>query len=147
MIISLLRKPILSTLASLPCGAINIDACRVGGDLPPVVSFTRNVDYPQSYKGADKGWSRSREGFSGDSVFYQPNQGGRFPANLILILSDAVLFQFPYTESGKAALGGHVRNTDKTRSCYGTFVGQRVEGSVLYGDKGSAARFFKVITQ
>lgn len=147
MIVSLLRKPQANMITALPCGVINIDACRVGGELPPVVSFTRTVDYPQSYKGTDKGWSRSRGGFSGDSVFYQPNQGGRFPANLILIPSDAILSQFPYTESGKAAPGGHVRNSDKTRGCYGKFVGQRVEGSVLYGDAGSSARFFKAVAQ
>lgn len=133
MICTLLRKPILSTLASLPCGAINIDACRVGEK-----GGTRDVQ---------KQGTRvmSVNGHYGSGVTESLGLG-RFPANLILIPSDTVLFQFPYTESGHAAPGGHVRNTDKTRSCYGTFVGQRVEGSVLYGDKGSAARFFKAVS-
>ena len=52
-----------------------------------------------------------------------------------------VLEHFPQTTSGKAAAGGHVRNSDKTRNSYGKFEGQRCEGAVLYGDSGSAARF------
>lgn len=134
MIISLLRKPQANTITALPCGAINIDACRVGEK-----GGTRDVQKP---------------GTRVMSVYGHYGSGtteslglGRFPANLILILSDAILSQFPYTESGKAAPGGHVRNTDKSRGCYGKFVGQRVEGSVLYGDAGSSARFFKAVAQ
>lgn len=44
--------------------------------------------------------------------------------------------------SGKAAAGGHVRNGDKTRNAYAEFPGMRCEGDVLYGDTGTAARFF-----
>lgn len=132
MIIALLRKPIYKTLDALPCGGLNLDACRVG-----VTGGTQDIPTSGSRV-------MSVYGHYGSGVTASLGKG-RFPANLII--TPKVAGEFPYTESGSAATGGHVRNTDKTRSCYGTFVGQRVEGSVLYGDKGSAARFFKVITQ
>ncbi len=133
MICTLLRKPQMSMVTALPCGVVNIDACRVGER-----GGTRDVQKPGTRV-------MSVDGHYGSGV--TENLGlGRFPANLILIPSDAVLVRFPYTESGSAAPGGHVRNTDVSRSCYGTFAGQRVEGSVLYGDAGSSARFFKAVT-
>jgi site-specific DNA-methyltransferase (adenine-specific) len=72
---------------------------------------------------------------------WDKNQG-RWPANLIHDGSEEVVSLFPHTTSGKQARGGHVRNSEKHRNTYAPFRGQRCEGNVLYGDNGSAARFF-----
>ena len=139
MICTLLRKPLTGTIIQTLTefgGGMNIDASRVGttGGTREIPTWTFRDDHV--FKGKDL------RVCSTESLSL-----GRFPANLILIPSDAILSQFPYTESGSAAPGGHVRNTDKSRGCYGKFVGQRVEGSVLYGDAGSSARFFKAVAQ
>lgn len=44
--------------------------------------------------------------------------------------------------SGKAAAGGHQRHQDKFRHTYSAFAGQTVEPTALYGDTGTASRFF-----
>jgi site-specific DNA-methyltransferase (adenine-specific) len=56
--------------------------------------------------------------------------------------SDEVTALFPNTKSGKQSAGGHVRHADKHRNTYGKFKGNTNEGDVLYGDQGSASRFF-----
>lgn len=69
----------------------------------------------------------------------------RWPSNVVHDGSDEVLaafVAFGEKTSGKQAAGGHVRNSDKTRNAYSAFEGQRCEGDVLYGDTGTAARFF-----
>jgi DNA modification methylase len=71
--------------------------------------------------------------------------GGRYPSNVLHDGSEEVLEAFAAfgeKTSGKQAAGGHVRNSDKHRNTYAPFIGQRCEGDVLYGDTGSAARFF-----
>lgn len=67
---------------------------------------------------------------------------GRWPANVLLDGSDEVVAMFPETTSGSARATGFVRNTDKHRNVYREFKGNREEPTVLYGDSGSAARFF-----
>ncbi len=141
MIVTLLRKrPQGSTLSSLPTGVLAIDASRIA----------------LAAEGEDKrlgGVGTWKSDFSGKNIYMGGYAGvavgssrlGRFPANVILISQPLILRSFPYTESGKASATGHVRNSDKTRGCYGAFVGQRCEGDVLYGDAGSASRFFKQV--
>lgn len=67
---------------------------------------------------------------------------GRWPANVVHDGSDEVVDLFPVTSSGSAPAGGLARNADKHRNTYSNFAGQTVEAGVLYGDDGSAARFF-----
>jgi hypothetical protein len=68
---------------------------------------------------------------------------GRWPANIVHDGSDEVLAGFPITTSGKAAPGGHRR-----RDSLGVLSAVNVAGradedaGTLYGDSGSAARFF-----
>ena len=90
-VIHVLRKPCAreaGTVAAnvLRCGtgALNIDASRVGtaADVPSVHA-TRKSDYPQSYTGNGAGWGRTRGGYAGDEVHWEP-KGGRWPANLVL---------------------------------------------------------------
>ena len=121
------RKPLEGTVAQNAakwgCGALNIDASRIGA-------------------GGQVQWSEHRGGLfvhpdPGVGV-QQPNQKGRWPANLIHDGSDEVLECFP--ELGKSAGGrignaggGNVQNVPT-----GTFE----KGDPGYGDTGSAARFF-----
>jgi hypothetical protein len=90
-VIHVLRKPcareagtVAANVLRWGTGALNIDASRVGtaADVPSVHA-TRKSDYPQSYKGNGAGWGRTRGGYAGDEVHWEP-KGGRWPANLVL---------------------------------------------------------------
>ncbi len=88
-VIHLLRKPcsegtVAANVLRHGTGALNIDASRVGtaADVPSVHA-TRKSDYPQSYTGNGAGWGRTRGGYAGDEVHWEP-KGGRWPANLVL---------------------------------------------------------------
>ena len=87
--IHVLRKPcsegtVAANVLKFGTGALNIDGCRVGaGSDVPAVHATRRSDYPQSYVGNGAGWGRTRGGYAGDEVHWEP-KGGRWPANLVL---------------------------------------------------------------
>jgi hypothetical protein len=88
-VIHVLRKPcsegaVAANVLRHGTGALNIDASRVGtaADVPSVHA-TRKSDYPQSYTGNGAGWGRTRGGYAGDEVHWEP-KGGRWPANLVL---------------------------------------------------------------
>ena len=88
MIITILRRPLEGSVADNTlkhgCGALNIDATRISGEVPSV-SFTRKVDYPQIQEKGKAGWSKQRGGLKGDFVDWKPNSNGRWPANFILV--------------------------------------------------------------
>lgn len=147
MIITVLRKPFNGTLVANilqhGCGGVNIDSSRI--------DYRSDQDQTPEVRG--RGTGALNEG-SGDSFpQHKKNWGvwvakqGRFPANLILQDSPDVLACFPSTKSGKETEGGHKRNADKfaQRGCYGSFAGAPTEDGVLYGDEGSASRFFRVL--
>ena len=125
------RKPLDGTVAQNVLkhgtGGLNIDGCRIGTE-----KVTINT------------WDDGAKPFGGGAGHkYSSKQvEGRWPANLVHDGSEEVLKLFPETTSGKQAAGGHVRNSDKHRNTYASFKGQKCEGDVLYGDSGSAARFF-----
>jgi site-specific DNA-methyltransferase (adenine-specific) len=135
--IVLARKPMVGTLTENlqrhGTGALWIDGCRIALDGETItvsgkgaLPCRHDVDAPRV----------------GAPITQRDADLGRWPANVIHDGSDEVLAAFPQTASGKQAAGGHIRNSDKTRNAYGAFEGQRCEGDVLYGDTGSAARFF-----
>ena len=125
------RKPLDGTVAQNVLkhgtGGLNIDGCRIGTE-----KVTINT------------WDDGAKPFGGGAGHkYSSKQvEGRWPANLVHDGSEEVLKLFPETTSGKQAAGGHVRNSDKHRNTYASFKGQKCEEDVLYGDSGSAARFF-----
>ena len=88
MIITVLRKSldgsVVENTLKYGCGALNIDATRISGEVPSV-SFTRKVDYPQIQEKGKAGWSKQRGGLKGDFVDWKPNSNGRWPANFILV--------------------------------------------------------------
>lgn len=116
---------------------LNIEGCRV--PLDPDIDATQLRIMNRNQRQDKNGWGFSKHG--GDiAQVVQPR--GRWPANLIHDGSEEVMELFPHTSSGKQAKGGHRRNSDKHWNTYAVFAGQRCEGDVLYGDSGSAARFF-----
>jgi site-specific DNA-methyltransferase (adenine-specific) len=142
--ITLARKPLGGTVAAnvlkWHTGALNVDGCRVdaaGADL----SRVNNVSLGSASGGIyGKAGAFTSEG----------SALGRWPANLIHDGSDDVTGMFPDTKSGKAAAGGHKRtaeNMAKGSDVYGGGKGisgtsSTDEAGTLYGDSGSAARFF-----
>jgi site-specific DNA-methyltransferase (adenine-specific) len=144
--IVLARKPlseptVAANVLRWGTGALNIDATRVGmGEEYDPAKVQRQRSARVTWKEGEASGLRS------DHEQPTYNAAGRWPANLVHDGSPEVLAAFDLfgtKTSGKQAQGGHVRNSDKTRNAYGAFVGQRCEGDVLYGDTGSAARFFQ----
>jgi hypothetical protein len=103
---------------------LNVDGCRVG----------LNGEKP---KGSGNP-SRNQT----EVLAIQPvrSGGGRWPANLIHDGSDEVVGLFPETASGKGVAG---MGDGKSKGLFGN--GSLT--SYLYGDTGSAARFFKQIDE
>lgn len=147
--IVLARKPLIGTVAQNVLehgtGGINIDGCRIGLD-----------DDDRLKKGGS--YSGNRSGSKVSSLFNAGNgkieysaPPGRYPANLIHDGSEEVVGLFPNTKSGASAAGGHKRSHENMRkgsSVYGNGRGIAGTSSTddagsLYGDSGSASRFFK----
>jgi DNA modification methylase len=141
--ITLARKPLEGTVAAnvlkWHTGALNVDGCRVGAE-----GGTAKGSRPEG-----KGRGIYGAGLHGACEITQLDKG-RWPANLIHDGSDDVTGMFPDTKSGKAAAGGHKRtaeNMAKGSDVYGGGKGisgtsSTDEAGTLYGDSGSAARFF-----
>lgn len=123
-------------------GALNIEACRVGGD-------------EQLRAGAGRLWSHGRDGEASSVRRYQDRGGtnfaplpgprggapeGRWPANLIHDGSEEVVSAFPQSDGAQ----GDVRGTEPSEplgaNTYGRMAGRAAQAA--RGDAGSAARFF-----
>lgn len=130
------RKPLMGTVAAnvlaYGTGALNIDFCRVPSEQMP----------PNTGAG---GMPRRSEGEQrGPGIVAQPNELGRWPANVIHDGSEEVLAAFP------DALGqqGKVRGDEPTANgfsgavMYGGFIGRRESAEPRVEVQKSAARFF-----
>lgn len=107
-------------------GALNIDACRIDGEVPAFDYFETGSE--RGYDGGIKGGARTGE-----------MRNGRWPANLMLDGSAQVFAAFPDTQSGLLAV--HHSRGSKTDAVYGKFAHNEQEQD-FGGDVGSAARFF-----
>lgn len=91
------RKPLDGTVADnvlrFGTGALNVDACRVATD--DVIADTRNVALGSSGSGVYGGASTPG--------VYEQQEGGRWPANLVLEDAAQVLEAFPADADGSAA--------------------------------------------
>lgn len=123
------RKPMIGTLAEnlleWGCGAMNLDACRVGENA--------GWNYPNGRGG--KGW-QGMESLSKNLVEPISSTLGRFPPHLLHDGSEVVKKCFPETSSG----GGKRRPKAWTTSVYG--MSQDASDYERDSDSGSAARFF-----
>ena len=132
--ITVARKPLEGTVAANVLahgtGALNIDGCRVESGESTV--RTRTVGDLGRFN--DDGWQPT-PGTNGSDA-------GRWPANLIHDGSDEVVALFPETSSGKAAASGHKRSGSLHDTESGWGMRHEESAGLLYGDSGSAARFF-----
>lgn len=131
-IICVARKPLIGTVAANVlahgCGALNIDASRVG------------TDGGHAGAGAGAGAIVFSDGLNGQRGDPVPGLG-RWPANVIHDGSEEVLAAFP--DSGGQS--GTVKGTEpsgKTANVWGTMHRNRGDVCEPRGDTGSAARFF-----
>jgi DNA modification methylase len=127
--ITVARKPLVGTVAANVLehgtGALNIDGCRVAGEVPVF-----------SHKGQNAA-NCYADGLHGSARTGDVSTQGRWPANLIHDGSDEVLAGFPATTSG----GGPKPGTPRTKA--NTYGEPTVSESAAYGSNtGSAARFF-----
>ena len=126
--ITVARKPLIGTVAANVLahgtGGLNIDGCRVG-------------------TGEDKGiWPITKRRHDDVAWTVQPVETdqtvGRFPANVIHDGSEEVAGAFPQTTSGAGPLNRNAGTGDPSQWRTGVSATQ----GTLYGDSGSAARFF-----
>lgn len=128
------RKPLAGTVLdgvlSHGCGAINIDACRIGDGEDRASGGPPNKRGSQSIGG---GWANDRE----------RAQGGRWPANLIHDGSDDVVCGFPDAPGQQGRVSGNepTANGFSGAVAYSGMLG-RIASSEPRSDTGSAARFF-----
>jgi site-specific DNA-methyltransferase (adenine-specific) len=125
------RKPLLGTVEAnvveFGTGAINIDLCRVATE--------------EALTGGAGGLlSHVRDGKEADSEEWQPDQTGRWPANIIHDGSEDVISAFPDAKGQQ----GDLKTTGKarpTRVAYGNMDAPRDHAMRVETNK-SAARFF-----
>lgn len=137
--IILARKPLDGTVAETVLrhgtGALNIDGCRVeiAGPRP---NLERRRDTALDASRVTYG-----TGLNG-SLAVGSTELGRWPANLIHDGSDEVIAVFPDTSSGE--LRPHHRKSGAGLSGSSTFAirDRTGEPAPIYGDSGSAARFY-----
>ena len=126
------RKPLTGTVAANVLahgtGALNIDGCRIEGDVPRVT---------QGLSSSPSSWDHRSE----PSVS-TPHAAGRWPANVVLDESQAEALD---EQSGTSKDGVAVRrNADggrKSARVYGDYANPPGE-DVGYGGQGGASRFF-----
>lgn len=130
--ITVARKPLVGTVEANwrahGTGALNIDGCRVGDEMRPLIKNAGRID-PRG------------EGFGGKygSACEGVTSTGRWPANLIHDGSDEVMAAFPDAPGKQGDLTGHSRDR-KSLGIYGDMAAAR--DAIARRDAGSAARFF-----
>lgn len=133
--ICLARKPLVGTVATNVrahgTGAINIDGCRIHSADAQGGEYTVKRLKPGATLDKTGGNWRPEEG---GEVFHGNMKPGRWPANIIHDGSDEVLAAFPDARSAGLYPSGSL-----TRSGSTSF---RPMQGALYGDEGSASRFF-----
>jgi DNA modification methylase len=141
------RKPFKGTvagnLATHGTGALNVDACRLGGE-PWERKIPDNPAPKFGHTHAQDRWTKEQMALG---VNERGSDLGRWPANVLLDADAATMLdeQTGVLVSGPESDRGHRRNADRNaqRNACGGFQGQEVTG-VLYGDSGGASRFYYV---
>lgn len=146
--IVLARKPLSGTVAANVLahgtGALNIDASRIGYDPNDTNPATNPLHRKQAGyangNAADHGSSSySLKDGSGER---NPNTGGRWPANVIHDGSVEVISAFPDGGGNDNRIGIAPGKRPGGFGDVGAAAGSSTPNGALYGDAGSAARFF-----
>ena len=140
--IILARKPLVGTVATNVLahgtGAINVDACRIEGDISEMEGRSGRST-PNNIYGAGINGGGVQEGT------WAPNRAGRWPANLVHDGSGEVLAGFPDSKGAAGTVTGKEPSTGDRYVLSG--LAGRHEPRVPRGDNGSAARFFASFPQ
>jgi DNA modification methylase len=135
--IVLARKPLIGTVAENVLqhgtGAINIDGCRIPGEVPSVPQPNLTPGHGKRRKG------NCGLGASDGRIGEMSSASGRWPANVIHVGSEEVVGAFPDARSA-----GDYPSDSLTREGVTSFGGKQ---GALYSDSGSAARFFYQVKQ
>jgi site-specific DNA-methyltransferase (adenine-specific) len=110
-------------------GALNIDGCRVEGEVP-------SVPMPLGGTGNIYGF---KNGTGRNGEMSTPSSLGRWPANLIHDGSDEVLEGFPYNKGTTRQPTGHGILDPNTGWNDNSMIDKTIRG---FDDEGSSARFF-----
>jgi len=128
------EKTIARNVMKFGVGGLNIDTCRISwpGNIPPTIGTP-------GWGGPNKKFTAA-PGAEGPTIQRtEPNDLGRFPANLIL---DEFMAGEMDAQSGFLVSGNPVGKRKTQNKIYGPYAtGQDVTG---YGDSGGASRFFYV---
>jgi site-specific DNA-methyltransferase (adenine-specific) len=141
--ICLARKPLVGTVAANMAahgtGAINIDGCRIEAQGRPareVAPFREGVAYAgNALEGRVDGSLQSSKAVGTTDL-------GRWPANIIHDGSEEVLAAFPSEAGGRDMREGGKGSRPSGFANVGAPSGGNEPVGLLYGDTGSAARFF-----
>ena len=162
------EKSIVDNVLKHGTGGINIDGCRIDGE---VVRPESNPDFrdiadkamaqggvnklnfnqmsgakrkttKRKSRSKDGVWTDDNSGMSAEgSVYADADPRGRFPANVMHDGSDVITKEFPQT--GKSSGGGGDKTVSKNKNVFdGGWGNIQYEDNIGYGDNGSAARFF-----
>jgi site-specific DNA-methyltransferase (adenine-specific) len=128
------RKPLTGTVASNVlehgCGGLNIDGCRIAGDMGP----DRALGKPRRTDNTKYG--KANEEINPQSPL------GRWPANVIHDGSDEVLAEFAKYGESSGYFRGNPSTPQQGRVAMGKFGEGYIHGERGYQDTGTAARFF-----
>lgn len=132
------EKTIVDNVLKHGVGAINVDACRIPFQNEAEFEDLKKNDF-SSLKIREKD-SRVYDGGTNTQRLYNPNQKGRFPANLLV--SDGALDTGKITKTGD--LKPHYNlskdeNGNRTANIYGKF--KRTDENYI-GDVGDQSRYF-----
>jgi site-specific DNA-methyltransferase (adenine-specific) len=122
------EKTIAANVLKWGTGGINIDACRVEGEM----GKDRSLSTPRRTDNTKFG--KANETINPQSPL------GRFPANLIHDGSQEVLELFPESKGQQGDLKGHGKSRKSPNGCFGEMA--PAADHPKRNDSGSAARFF-----
>jgi site-specific DNA-methyltransferase (adenine-specific) len=128
------RKPLEATVANnvltYGTGALNIDGCRIAGNVPPTVQG--QASSAGTIYGADQRILRE----------FIPNTAGRWPTNVVLDETQATELD---KQSGTLTSGKmRPTHTIAARNVYGQNANSGYTTMETYGDSGGASRFYPV---
>lgn len=129
------RKPLAGTVAqnvlAHGTGALNIDACRIPGEVPSV---------PQPVYGVKADGVTNFGSGVGRNGQMSSAPGGRWPTNVVLDDSQAAELDRQSGERTSGILAAHHTRNPKESGILGAYGS--AEGERGYGDSGGASRFF-----
>jgi hypothetical protein len=141
----LARKPLDGTVAENVAkwgvGALAIDACRIGREEGDRTDYGRDSTLERTDDTAALGKFK-------ESTPYTPDEGGRWPANVILdevagAMLDAQTGDRPSTLTGRAdPKKKHANPADPNTERGSMFGNAKAKGTAVYADSGGASRFF-----